>query len=341
LLSARDGATIWERSTEGPFGSNRDALCLDLDGDGEREILVGVHQVLMCLRADGSEKCRYDRGVVICWGSSAVGDINGDGRMEIAIGSEYGNADGSSAMVVLRDDGCELWRRDGIEGDLGSTPAMLADANGDGRLEVLKVELNLCGRGPYPVSRLWCSGGDGNVLWRSDFGGGEAAIGDMDGDGALEAVGITNPRDGGDVAPAIICFDLRNGARKWERPVRRHWLQSWPAMARLDASGRLCAIVGACNPSGYGHREGDPAYTDLYLLDGAGGILWTHTFPDWALCPLPCDIDGDGANELVVPCGDGRVTCFATDGEGDRPWEVAARDRLRCACQAQGPTAAD
>jgi hypothetical protein len=37
--------------------------------------------------------------------------------MEIAIGSEYGNADGSSAMVVLRDDGCELWRRDGIEGD--------------------------------------------------------------------------------------------------------------------------------------------------------------------------------------------------------------------------------
>ncbi len=331
LISARDGKAVWKRSTKGPFGSNRDALCLDLDGDGERELLVGAHHFLACLRADGSEKWRYNRGVMICWGSSAAGDVNGDGRLEIAIGSEYGNEDGTSSMVLLSSQGAEVWRQDGIEGDLGSTPAMLADVNGDGRLEILKVELNLCARGPYPFSRLWCWSAEGETLWRSDFGGAEVAIGDVDGDRALEAVGITNPRDGGEVRPAIICFDLRDGSRKWERPVRRHWLQSWPAMARLDASGELRAIVGAANPSGYGRRKDEQPYTDLYVLDGRGELVWTQTLPELALCPVPGDIDGDGKNELIVPCADGRVFCFGTEGQGDAPWEVAARDRTRCA----------
>jgi len=330
LLSARDGGTIWQHSTEGPFGSNRDALCLDLDADGEREILVGAHHFLVCLRADGSEKWRYDRGVMICWGSSAVGDVNGDGRMEIAIGSEYGNADGTSAMALLSDRGEEVWRHDGIEGDLGSNPAMLADANGNGRLEILKVELNLCARGPYPFSRLWCWSANGDALWRADFGGGEVSIADLDGDGALEAVGITNPRDGGQVSPAIICFDLRNGARRWERPVRRHWLQSWPAMARLDDSGQLRAIVGATNPSGYGRNEAEPPYTDLYVVDARGEVIWQQTFPDLVLCPIACDLDGDGKNELIVPCADGRIVCVATEGKADAPWEVAARGQSRC-----------
>ena len=89
--------------------------------------------------------------------------------------------------------------------------------------------------------------------------------------------------------------------------------------------------MGAANPSGYGRSESHPPYTDLYVVDGRGEIQWSHTFPDFALSPLPCDIDGDGRNELIVPCADGRVTCFATEGRGDAPWEVAARDRTRCA----------
>jgi hypothetical protein len=62
-------------------------------------------------------------------------------------------------------------------------------------------------------------------------------------------------------------------------------------------------------------RRGDDAPSaDLYVVNGEGDMLWAHTFAAWALCPIVCEIDGDGRNELMVTCGDGMVTRFATEG---------------------------
>lgn len=313
LLAVDTGLELWRAGSGTIYGGNRDVHCADLDGDGEPELLVGYADRLACYGArDGA--CRWVRsdGVRICWGRCAIGDINADGRLEIVLGTEYGNPDGTSSILALRADGSLLWEYGGIEGDCGSTPGYLADVDSDGRPEVLKTEIDLEHRGPVHRSRLWCLTADGVLRWVADLGGGDITWGDFTGDGTLAAVAVTSGRDGGDVSPGIRCVGLRDGRLRWELPLARHWLSGWSTAFDTDGDGVLDAVLPHGSPSGYGRQPGAGPWGEVLVVTGDGRLLQRLELPDWPVHALTCDWDADGADELLVACGDGRVYVYGT-----------------------------
>lgn len=313
LLARADGRELWRAETGSVFSGNRDCAVLDLDGDGDLELLAGYADRLVCYRCrDGAQLWERRERIGICWGRSAIGDLNGDGRNEIVLGSEYANPDQTSSVCALRCDGSLLWEYAGIPGDCGSTPTCIQDVNGDGRPEILKVEIDLECRGAGPGSRLWCFRADGTLLWRCGLGGKEISIADFDGDGALEALCVTDARDGGkDAVPALRCVDLRQGTLRWSLPLPRFYLAGWPAAARdVDGDGLPEAILPHGNPGGYGRRAGESPWGEILIVRGDGTVLQTLSFPDFVLCPLWFDWDRDGETELLAPCADGTVAVY-------------------------------
>ena len=112
------------------------AVCADVDDDGELELLYGGFP-LICTTLDGKEKWRAAFGAL-----RAIADIDGDGRTELFVGGPgpsmagspwvRGGGDGQEAFVptppsgdpaILRgSDGKLLWQRKG-PGDVGSVAA--------------------------------------------------------------------------------------------------------------------------------------------------------------------------------------------------------------------------
>ncbi len=320
IRRAKDGRLLWQKKGY-PWIGNGDFLDLDVNHDGRDELLYSMggerHWVVCCDARTGEDLWLYDDRVTICWGRMAVADIDRDGANEIVFGTEYGNPDGTSSIIVLSPEGSLKWRYDRIRGDAGSTPAMLADVDGDGCLEVLKVEIDLCGRDGHPSS-VMCFDARGSPKYSLPFGGSSIAIADVDGDGVLEGLGLTTARDGGSRNRSeMVCFDLLNATRKWSSPVPRVYLSGDPVVANLTGSDGLETIVTTGMPSGYGRIPGKEPWGEAYVFSPTGELIWRQRFPDWAGDPMACDIDQDGHNEIVIPSYEGRVCAWRTLGRAD------------------------
>ena len=103
----------------------------DLDGDGEMEIIVGtsVGFVYVLSSADGSAKPNWPLQMGEIQGQVAVGDVNGDGYLEVVA------VDARGTVAVFDWRANEVWERH--LGALISQGATLGDADGDGRIEVV------------------------------------------------------------------------------------------------------------------------------------------------------------------------------------------------------------
>jgi hypothetical protein len=293
----------------------------------------------MCLEGEtGKPKWMFDEGIIkICHGRPALCDVNDDGKPEILVGTEYGDdrensENDRSSIMSLDGHGRLINRMSNIRGDLGSTQIVVVDVDGDGLPEIIHGSENLCFREPRHMAELFVR--ERYLVDKLDsmpVGGVRFAVGDIDGDGHPEAVGITNYRDGGPhVRPEIYCVRVWDGRLKWKRGLSRFWFDGDAIMADVDGDGQLEAVVTAQYSSGYMQEPGTRPWGDLYIVKGDGRILYKKTFPDAIFSPIAVDADGDGKVEIVVGCYDGRVYLIKTHGpSSDADWPLVCQNAQR------------
>lgn len=269
--SGRTGRELWRVRGTDPKDEFGGALAaIDWNGDGYLELVVGARRALV----DGSPKGAVrifdgrsgaeiirlegdlDHGDL---GSAAarVGDLNGDGKDDLAVGAP-GEADDRGAVYVFAAGTGHLVRRFSgrTRGDLfGWAIAGIGDVDQDGVDDVAVGAPGRDARGPGAGAVALMGGGNGRTL-RTVLGlaGGEGlgsvliTIGDLDGDGFVDLAAAA-PRAALDDLPdvgRVMLFSSRDGAVLGEfRGTRAghnfgHSLVSFDA----DADGRPDLAVG-------------------------------------------------------------------------------------------------
>jgi hypothetical protein len=361
-ISGLSGGFLGALSNFDRFGVALAALG-DLDGDGIEELAVGAEQDddggsdrgavwVLFLDADGTVRAERK----ISQGSSGfagplgdddhfgrslarVGDLDGDGRSELAVGAylddDGGPNRGAAWILFLEADASvraqvKLSAAQGglagplLDGDrFGAALAALGDLAGDGTVE-LAVGADQDDEGAQAAGAVWILslGPDGRVVAQmrlgasaglalADFdrlGSSLAAVGDVDGDGVCDlAAGATGDDDGGLNRGAVWILLLRSdGALAgWRKISSTAGNLAGPLANGVSFGGALSAL---------GDHDGDGM---LDLATGAEGddqggtnrgAFWTLFLHTAVVAPSLVIRNGSGINPILLTAEHGPRT---------------------------------
>jgi hypothetical protein len=344
---AASGVTLlFEEASRGlpPGGSWRNGLAVaDMNGDGLLDLVVppqrgGVDSAVPFIflnDGDGGWKLwnavRWPRAYN--YGTVAVADLNRDGHMDVVIAAHL------TGVFVALGDGKGIFTdaSAGLAADFPTRRAVLADANGDGHLDIFAIT-----EGPSlgaqttvaPPVKLFLNDGKAGS-WKSvdvadakrQVGGDWMTVGDFNGDGRIDVAGSSVHFHGTDL------FYLQQKDRSW-KPSGRGWLpfysyytaltsgkfssktrddvilsfgRFWPEGAdpELIAPPELETIVGLDRVTF--DRKGNPKRQPI--------ARWSSAKPIGAMGHG--DFNGDGHRDLVYWRADTRKAYFLLgDGKG-------------------------
>jgi FG-GAP-like repeat/FG-GAP repeat/PASTA domain len=157
----------------------------DLNGDGRPELAIGNYGFdepgrtvsVFLNRGDGRFQAKLDYETGSRPGSVAIGDLNGDGKLDLATANGW---DDSISVLINNGDGSLLAKHDY---GTGPTPTSVAivDLNGDGKRDLATANFDR-----NTVSVL-ANRGDGSFQAKLDYETGDGpssvAIGDLNSDG--------------------------------------------------------------------------------------------------------------------------------------------------------------
>ncbi len=247
----------------------------------------------------------------------ALGDIDADGRREIAVVTRGGTYDdeelstGSGVLTILDASGAVRLLIN-LTAELAGYPTF-ADIDGDGR-----DELAVCEMARQGYCRVFDEDGSeryatGPLFYPGASNSGPAAA-DLNDDGAQDFIFVSW---GGEVVAA----DGPTGEVLWSADVWTDYdelISSCPVLGDLDGDGDLELVFG-------GYRQGG-----LYVLDAATGELaWREPslvdrFSNYfyASSPLLVDLDGDDRQEVVVALHGPEPAVLAFGSDGALRWRL-------------------
>ena len=370
------------------------AKIVDLDGDGKRElVLADAAGLVHAFGPDAKEKAGWPQKVnlhpcvdtmapagvenhaaapVFAKGglstdvrsatafSIAAGDLDGDGKPEVVVGTFDGfvyafRGDGSLVsgwpFSIDRSTRTKADREHVTYEGIMAAPAM-ADFNGDARQEVVVATQN---------ALLYVLGGDGKPL--SSWNGGQPrvlqdptlsptsepkqlrdrvmsspALGDLNGDGTPDIVLGTN--ENYDSNARLYAVDGKSGAflPGWPRLVVSNYilpmvgsgLPNAPALADFDGDGKVEVIIGGIGSglriyrgdgTPYTHGDFGGVFPNAMSTFGANSDARNGTTIVLVANPAVGDLDDDGSPEVLMPTGGGDALVAFSNGGTRRDFE--------------------
>ncbi len=323
ILFGRGDGTFAAGATYGLGALPAAVAAGDFDGDGNLDLAVVIGNpnvvfnpgfvTVLLGKADGTFVAQANYNVGIVPVSIAAGDFNGDGKLDLAVGSNISgfslDAHSEVSMLMNNGSGGFVSGSSFTVGQLGTIPILItpADFNNDGKLD-LAVAIDgtsnvlICqGNGDGTFTPLSAPAVGTNPLWVS--------AADFNGDGKIDLV-TANDADG------TIAVLLGNGDETFASPVV-YAVGKGPAglaIADLNGDGRSDVIVA------------NNADSTVQVLAGRGdGTLRAGTYPV-AANPSSIatgDFNSDGIPDLAIISASsvpgqngGTLTILTGDGRG-------------------------
>ncbi|HXZ59421.1 MAG TPA: VCBS repeat-containing protein [Steroidobacteraceae bacterium] len=317
---AQDAARPGHFLPASTYGVGNDPVSVavaDLDGDGRPDIVtanailstngLGESTVSVLLQ-DAAHPGHYLPAVSYATGpdpqSVAIGDLNGDGRPDLAV------ADSSGISVLFQDTAGRFFPKTAITTGGGCASVAIADLDGDGTPDLLATDA------VSVLVLLQAPGSGGSFSAPARYAAGQqplyAVAGDLNGDGRpdIAVANIGSPSDLTTASVSVLLQDpTRSGAFLAAVNYTAQADSTAVAIADLDGDGwpdlavaNSGTLGGVCPPNCNSVNTG----VSVLLQDGAApghfaaAVDYAATGSDFVTGVAVADVNGDGKADLIV-----------------------------------------
>ncbi|MCH7959128.1 MAG: VCBS repeat-containing protein [Candidatus Hydrogenedentes bacterium] len=327
LFSGLGDGTLGAPTAYGGTSGSSFVTLEDLDGNGTLDAaLVGYRSTMTIFLGLGNGQfgtsTQYTTGPDPRWLS--FGDVDGNGTLDAVTANFQYGADSISILPGLGDG--SFGTRTDHATDIAPTSAHLVDLDGDGKMDI--VVSNAINYAFGSIS-IMMGEGDGSFPTRTDYATSTfphfVTLGDLDGDGALDAVVVNFLSDGISVFPGLGdgSFGTRTDYATGSAPRSA-------ALGDLNADGALDVVVA--------NLESDNVSVMLGLGDGSFGAKIDYVTGTLPISVALGDFNRDGTLDLAVAnnrsndlsilpgTGDGSFGTRTDYPAGHRPYSLILGD---------------